>query len=97
MTEGGYSRGEIARRMVEKAPDVTRLVDRLEQQGLVTRCGSNEDARLSITCITFKGLDLLDRMAADIEAVHDYFAERVSLRDRRELSRICEGLYSTDE
>ncbi len=94
---GGYPRCEIAGRMVEKAPDVTRLVDRLERQGLVERGTSEQDGRLSVTRITRKGLDLLDHMAPGIEAVHAYFAERVSLRDRRELSRICEGLYAADE
>lgn len=94
---GGYPRCEIACRMLEKAPDVTRLVDRLQQQGFVERRESEEDRRLSVTRITKKGLDLLDRMAPRIEEVHNYFADRVSLRDRHELSRICEGLYAADE
>ena len=33
----GHPRCEIAQRMVERAPDVTRLVDRLQSQGLVRR------------------------------------------------------------
>jgi DNA-binding MarR family transcriptional regulator len=90
----GHPRCEIARRMLEKAPDVTRLIDRLEQQKYVERDRSEDDRRLSVTRITRKGLDLLDRMQPALKAVHDYFADRVSLSDRRELSRICEGLYA---
>src|SRR5262245_54731274 len=33
--EEGHPRYEITERMIEKAPDVTRLIDRLEKQGLV--------------------------------------------------------------
>lgn len=89
----GYPRGEIANRMLERAPDVTRLIDRLEQQGFVERVRSDEDRRLSISRITQAGLDLLERMDPEIQAQHEYFGERISLRDRRELSRICEGIY----
>ncbi|HSE98766.1 MAG TPA: MarR family transcriptional regulator, partial [Blastocatellia bacterium] len=90
----GHPRCEIARRMLERAPDVTRLIDRLGQQKYVERDRSEDDRRLSVTRITKKGLDLLERMDKGMREVHDYFADRVSLADRRELSRICEGLYS---
>jgi DNA-binding MarR family transcriptional regulator len=90
---GGHSRCDIASRLIERAPDVTRLVDRLERQGLVERVRSDEDRRLSISRITKSGLDLLERMDPAMRAAHEAFAERISLRDRRELSRICEGLY----
>jgi DNA-binding MarR family transcriptional regulator len=89
----GLSRCEIAVRLVERAPDVTRLVDRLEQQGFVERARSDEDRRLSISRITAAGLELLKRMEPAIRAEHEHFGERISLRDRRELSRICEGIY----
>ena len=92
----GYPRCEIAARMIEKAPDVTRLIDRLEQQGLVERARSEEDRRMSITRISNRGIKLIERMQPRMEEVHAYFAERVSIRDRRELSRICEGLYGEE-
>ncbi|MGH9160608.1 MAG: MarR family winged helix-turn-helix transcriptional regulator, partial [Vicinamibacteraceae bacterium] len=50
----GYSRCDIAERMIERAPDVTRLVDRLAQGGLVERTRSGADRRLSLTRITSK-------------------------------------------
>jgi DNA-binding MarR family transcriptional regulator len=93
----GHPRCEIIRRMLEKAPDVTRLVDRLEQQNLVERVRSEEDRRLSITRISPAGLDLLNTMEPAMQALNRDFAERVSRRDCRELSRICEGIYAGDE
>jgi DNA-binding MarR family transcriptional regulator len=93
----GHPRCDIAARMLEKAPDVTRLVDRLEAQGLAERARSETDRRLSITRITEKGLALLEEMRPAMEGVERYFAERVSRRDARELTRICEGLYGEEE
>jgi len=88
----GHPRGEIARRMIERAPDVTRLVDRLEKQALVERDRSAADRRLSR--ITPAGIDLLARLAPRLAALESHLAERLSLRDQRELSRICEGVYA---
>ena len=92
----GHPRCEIIRRMLEKAPDVTRLVDRLEEQGLAVRDRCKVDRRLSITRITAAGIALLEKMAPRMKQMGDHFAERVSRRDCRELSRICEGLYGED-
>ncbi len=82
--------------MIERAPDVTRLVDRLEKRGLVERDRSAADRRLSLTRITSAGIDLLARLAPRLTALESHLAERLSLRDRRELSRICEGIYGEE-
>lgn len=93
----GHPRCEIAARLLEKAPDVTRLVDRLESQGLVSRDRSEEDRRLSVTRITRKGLELLERMEPAMDEANKYFKERVSRQDCRVLTRICEGIYTEEE
>lgn len=89
----GHPRCEIAARMVERAPDVTRIIDRLEAQGLVRRDRSDQDKRHSITRITPKAIKLLNRMQPHLDEIYRYFTRRLSARDRRELSRICEKLY----
>ena len=93
----GYPRCEVIQRMVERAPDVTRLIDRLEQQGLVRRERSPYDRRLSITRITEQGLELLDRMQPSISDVHDYVKDRLSERECGDLSRLCELLYADSD
>jgi DNA-binding MarR family transcriptional regulator len=93
----GHPRGEIARRMVERAPDVTRLIDRLEKRGWVERDRSERDRRLSISRITPSGLELLERIGPRLELMHREFAERVTPEDCRELSRICETIYGGAE
>jgi DNA-binding MarR family transcriptional regulator len=90
---GGYPRGEIASRLVERAPDVTRLIDRLERLGLVARVRSKEDLRLSVTRITRRGLDVLRRMDPRMREINKRFAASMSGRELKELSRLCERVY----
>ena len=52
--------GEIGERLVSPGPDVTRLLDRLEQRGLVIRLRDPEDRRVVRARITGEGVDLLN-------------------------------------
>jgi DNA-binding MarR family transcriptional regulator len=88
----GHPRCEIAERMVERAPDVTRLVDRLEKEGLVVRERSDDDKRQSITRITEKGLQLLDAMDETMGAV----GSKASLAEWIALSNVCEKIYDEE-
>lgn len=54
--------GEIGERLVSPGPDVTRLLDRLEQRGLVTRLRDLEDRRVVRARIMEKGLELLSSL-----------------------------------
>jgi DNA-binding MarR family transcriptional regulator len=47
---------EVGERMVTPVPDVTRLLDRLESAGLVTRCRDTEDRRVVQVAISERGL-----------------------------------------
>lgn len=55
----GLCRNDIIVRMITPMPDVTRLIDRLEEAGLVTRTRDAGDRRLVTTRVTEKGLELL--------------------------------------
>ncbi|MGB7554453.1 MAG: MarR family transcriptional regulator [Candidatus Korobacteraceae bacterium] len=86
---GGHARCEIARRMIDRAPDVTRLVDRLLARGLVTRSRGNDDQRQAVTSITAKGLKLLAKMQPQIDTAVGAHLRSLSDDDFRELSRLC--------
>jgi DNA-binding MarR family transcriptional regulator len=58
---------EIAERMVERAPGITRLLDRIERKGLVERRRSPEDRRQVMCVITRAGLALLKRLDGPID------------------------------
>ncbi len=92
----GYARCEIAARAIQRAPDLTRLIDRLEKRGLVERGRSDIDRRRSVTRITRRGLDMLERVAPAMRAAHRELAARLPDRDARELSRLCEQLYGEE-
>src|SRR5882762_8093802 len=57
----GLPCGEIASRMVTRDPDITRLLDRLEKRGLISRCRETKDRRTVMARITPDGLKLLSR------------------------------------
>lgn len=65
----GVRASEIGCQMVVRTPDVTRLVDRLEKQGLASRQRCADDKRVVWVAITHKGLALLDRIDADVHAI----------------------------
>lgn len=66
----GLCRNEIRDRMVAQVPDVTRLLDRMEQGGLVERERAEDDRRLVTTRITREGLRLLKRLDAPVAQSH---------------------------
>lgn len=89
---GGHARGEVARRMICRSPDVTRMLDRLARQGLVTRVRAQKDRRLSVATITKAGLALLERLDPEIEAVQTAATAPLSQNQLRQLARLCDAL-----
>jgi len=86
----GYPRYEISSRLAARAPDVTRLLDRLEKNGYVERFKSKNDARLSLAMITEEGLKLLDDLNGPILAVHDRFAAGLKKKELKALTKMIE-------
>lgn len=66
----GLCRNEVRVRMVAQVPDVTRLLDRLTDLGLVDRERSTGDRRLVTTRITNAGLRLLKQLDSPITGIH---------------------------
>lgn len=66
----GLMCGEIAGRMITRDPDITRLLDRMERRGLISRCRDTEDRRAVLTRITQQGLKILADLDGPILAAH---------------------------
>lgn len=66
----GLCRNEVSARLLNRMPDATRLLDRMEEAGLVTRERSRKDRRLVTTRITEKGRDLVDSLDDVVAAQH---------------------------
>ncbi|MGA8231065.1 MAG: MarR family transcriptional regulator, partial [Candidatus Acidiferrales bacterium] len=54
--------GEIASRMITRDPDVTRLLDRMEKRGLISRSRERRDRRVVLARLTPEGLKLVNRL-----------------------------------
>jgi len=66
----GLPCGEIAKRMITRDPDITRLLDRLEKRGLISRSREARDRRTVLARITGAGLKLLARLDEPVQAAH---------------------------
>jgi DNA-binding MarR family transcriptional regulator len=75
---------EVADRMIEQTPGVTRLLDRLEKKELVRRQRCPKDRRQHLCWITAKGLALLEK----IDAVASRAPEE-SLKGLRQKERVA--------
>ena len=93
----GYCRADLTRRMLDRAPDLTRLIDRLVRRGLVQRLRSEKDGRQSVARITPRGRHLLSLMNPKVRAVEKSFSNRLTEAEALELSRLCEKIYGSEE
>ena len=66
----GLCRNEIRGRLLTRMHDVTRLLDRMEAAGLVTRARSTEDRRQVGTQLTERGRALVDQLDAETAQEH---------------------------
>jgi DNA-binding MarR family transcriptional regulator len=71
----------IADRMIERAPGITKMIDRLEKKGLVFRMLCPDDRRFVYCRITREGLELLEKLDAPVDQTN---------------SQVCTGLSDAE-
>ena len=81
---------EIGERLIEHAPGVTRLLDRLEAKGLVRRERSSEDRRLVHSWITETGQELLAGTDAAVDQADEEAVRALTASQVRDLSALLE-------
>jgi DNA-binding MarR family transcriptional regulator len=79
----------IGDRMISRDPDMTRLLDRLENQGYVTRERQTDDRRVIQTRITAKGLKQLKKLD---QPVHELHCRQFRHMSSAQLKRLAELL-----
>ena len=93
---GGGSHGvptlEVAARMIEETPGITRLLDRLEAKGWVRRERCPHDRRQHLCWITDAGTALLARLDAPILTASDACLEGLSAAERLALRRLLDAI-----
>lgn len=68
--DDGASIGQIQAEIVELGPDTTRLIDRLERAGVVTRARGADDRRAVRVRLTAKGKKVLETLDEPLVALH---------------------------
>lgn len=69
--DGPLTCSEVGERMITRDPDVTRLLDRLEEKELVQRERSAEDRRVVVSEITEKGREVVDDLDEPVARLHE--------------------------
>lgn len=85
--------GVIKERMIEQNSDITRLVERLHNKGLLKRVVCEEDKRQQHVTITEKGLNLL-QITKEVVINFEEYNTDMTLAELRELNRLLDKLRS---
>ncbi len=92
----GLPCSEISGRMITRDPDITRLLNRLEKRGLVTRTRAKKDRRVIHGKITAAGLRLLREMDGPVERHNCEMLKHVGTQKLGQLIDLLELVRSAD-
>ena len=81
----------IKERMLDKMSDASRIVDRLVQKGLVSRCTNNKDRRAVDIRISELGMQILAKMDDEIKT-KDLLKNNLSEEEAAQLSDLLDKL-----
>jgi DNA-binding MarR family transcriptional regulator len=87
----GLCRNEVGQRLIRQVPDVTRLLDRMEELDLIARQRGGKDRRYVTTTITKKGLELLKKLDEKVDQIHQDQLGHVDHARLRELIRLLDA------
>jgi len=81
----------LKERMIDKMSDASRIVDRLIQKELITRCTNSKDRRSVDIRISEKGLDTLAKMDAELKT-KDFLQNNLTAEEAAQLSDLLDKL-----
>ena len=87
----------LAERLVSRAPDITRLLDKLEQRGVIARTRNPGDRRSVLVGITEPGLALLDRIAGPLRDCHARQLGHLPADDLKKLAALLKAARAPHE
>jgi DNA-binding MarR family transcriptional regulator len=95
--EEGVPTLEVAERMIEQTPGVTRLLDRLEAKELVRRQRCPKDRRQHLCWITAKGLALLEKIDDVAPAASEDAMKGLRHKDRTTFIRLMDSIRAAHQ
>jgi DNA-binding MarR family transcriptional regulator len=81
----------LKERMIDKMSDASRIVDRLVQKGLVSRCTNNKDRRAVDIRISDEGLEILSKMDKEFKT-SDMLKDNLTLEEAGQLSELLDKM-----
>jgi DNA-binding MarR family transcriptional regulator len=78
----------VAEQMITAVPDLTRLLDRLSQLGMVQRRRSDEDRRVVLVRLTAKGRRLVDSLQRPVATLRAEQLGHLTKKDLGDLNRL---------
>jgi MarR family transcriptional regulator, organic hydroperoxide resistance regulator len=86
---------EVGKRMINRDPDITRLLDRLKRRGMIERSRGEKDRRVIKARITPAGLALLKKMNREVEQFHRGLLGRLGDQRLQALIKLLEEARET--
>jgi DNA-binding MarR family transcriptional regulator len=83
---------EVSDRMIEQAPGITRLFDRLESKGLVLRQRCPADRRQVLCWLTAAGTELVERLDGPMNAADAGAVAALTPAELEQLIRLLDTL-----
>jgi DNA-binding MarR family transcriptional regulator len=87
----------LADRLVSRAPDITRMLDKLEQRGLVTRDRRPDNRRVVRIAVSDAGLDLLREAAEPLRECHARQLGHLTADDLKRLTELLRAARAPHE
>ncbi len=86
----GMRIGDVGQGLIQKVPDITRLLDRMQRDGYVARHRSKEDRRAVLVRLTALGKRKCESMYTAVSKMHRTQLDHMSDRELKTLARLCE-------
>ncbi len=87
----------LANHLVSRAPDITRMLDKLEERGLIARIRPADNRRVVNVCLQPAGTELLDEIAGPLEECHCKQLGHLSATDLKQLCELLKAARAPHE
>lgn len=91
----GISQVELSKRLIASASNITKLVEKSVQAGLITRQTNPQSRRENIICITQKGQNLIDEVWPEYDTLVRELTERIPSANRAQFETILYNWFVT--
>lgn len=89
----GLNQVELSKRLIASASNITKLVEKSVQSGLITRQTNPQSRRENIICITQKGQELIDKVWLGYDQLVKSLTEKIPAQSRPQMEQILKDWF----